>query len=167
MVLRKLCKSRKEFTMPKFEPVSGFDLNRYLGKWYEIARIPTSFEKGLVNVTATYSLRQDGKVQVINEGYKETGKGKHKTAKGKAKLAAKPDSGYLKVSFFGPFYADYIIIDLDLQQYDYAMVASSYDYLWILSRQPKMEKDIYDKLIEKASKLGFDTSRLYLVPQDW
>jgi len=150
---------------PKLEPVSGFDLNRYLGKWYEIARLPTWFERDLVNVTATYSLRSDGKVKVVNEGYKRTRSGKHKVAVGKAKFAKSPDKGYLKVSFFGPFYADYIIVELD-PEYQYAIVASSRKYLWILSREPKMDSTVLDKLVKRAQELGFDTSRLYFTPQD-
>ncbi len=149
----------------KLEPVSGFDLNRYLGRWYEIARLPTSFEKDLVNVYATYSLRSDGKVKVVNEGYKKTKSGKHKVATGKAKFAKSPDKGYLRVSFFGPFYGDYLIIELD-PEYKYAMVASSHKYLWILSREPKIDAAMLDKLVQRAKELGFDTSRLYFTPQD-
>lgn len=151
---------------PKYVPVSSFELNRYLGKWYEIARLPFSYEKGLVNVTATYSLRKDGKVKVVNEGYKNTKDGKHKVANGKAKLGESPDQGYLRVSFFWPFYGDYIIAELD-PNYTYAMVISSPRYLWILSREPKMDKTILDDLIAKAQKIGFDTSRLYFTPQEW
>jgi apolipoprotein D and lipocalin family protein len=152
-------------TSPKLEPVSGFDLNRYLGKWYEIARLPTWFEKDLVNVIATYSLLSEGKVKVVNEGYKKTRSGKHKVAIGKARFAKSPDKGYLKVSFFGPFYADYMIVELD-PGYKYAMVASSRKYLWILSREPKMDSIVLDKLVKRAQELGFDTSRLYSTPQD-
>jgi apolipoprotein D and lipocalin family protein len=150
----------------KYEPVSGFHLDSYLGKWYEIARLPFSYEKGLINVTATYSLRKDGKVKVVNEGYRNTKDGKHKVAAGKAKLGGSPDQGYFRVSFFGPFYGDYIILELD-PEYNYAMVASSPKYLWILSRKPQMDKATLDTLIEKANKLGFDTSRLYYTPQEW
>jgi apolipoprotein D and lipocalin family protein len=150
---------------PKLVPVSGFDLNRYLGKWYEIARLPNSFEKDLVNVSATYSLRTDGKVKVVNEGYKKTKSGKHKVATGKAKFATSPDQGYLRVSFFLIFYGDYMIVELD-PEYKYALVASSRKYLWILSREPKMDSTVLDKLVRKAQELGFDTSRLYFTPQD-
>jgi apolipoprotein D and lipocalin family protein len=150
---------------PKLEPVSGFDLNRYLGKWYEIARLPNPFEKELVNVTATYSLRSDGKVKVVNEGYKQTRLGKHKVAVGKAKFAKSPDRGYLRVSFFWIFYGDYVIIELD-PDYHYAMVASSHKYLWILAREPKMDSAVLDNLIKRAQELGFDTSKLYFTPQD-
>jgi apolipoprotein D and lipocalin family protein len=151
----------------KYEPVSDFQLERYLGKWYEIARLPAQFERGLVNVTATYTIRPDGKVQVLNEGYKETKNGKHSTAIGKAKFAESQEIGHLKVSFFGPFYANYVIIDLDKEHYSYAMVASSLRYLWILCRQPQMEQGLRDKLVKKARGLGFDTDQLYFTPQDW
>jgi apolipoprotein D and lipocalin family protein len=151
---------------PRYQPVSNFELNRYLGKWYEIARLPFKYEKDLVNVTATYSLRKDGKVKVVNEGFKNTKNGKHKVAKGKAKFGKNLDLGYLRVSFFGPFYGDYIIVELD-PEYTYAMVASTSKYLWILSRESRMDKAVLDTLIKKAQKLGFDTNRLYFTPQDW
>jgi apolipoprotein D and lipocalin family protein len=150
----------------KLQPVSGFDLDRYLGKWYEIARLPARFERDLVNVTATYSLRKDGKVRVVNEGYKKTREGKHKVAVGKAKFAGARDEGYLRVSFFGPFYGDYVIIELDQNEYSYAVVASSLKYLWILSREPQMDRALIESLIEEAKGLGFDTDRLYFTPQD-
>jgi len=150
---------------PKLVPVSGFDLNRYLGKWHEIVRLPNSFEKDLVNVTATYSLRNDGKVKVVNEGYKKTKSGKHQVAVGKAKFAKTADKGHLRVSFFWIFYADYIIVELD-PEYEYAMVASSHKYLWILSRKPKMDNAVLDKLVKKAQELGFDTTKLYFTPQE-
>jgi apolipoprotein D and lipocalin family protein len=120
----------------------------------------------LVNVTATYSLRKDGAVKVVNEGYKNTKDGKHNVATGKAKFGKSPDLGYLRVSFFWPFYGDYSIVELD-PDYTYAMVASSPKYLWILSREPKMDKKNLDALIEKAGKLGFETNRLYFTPQEW
>ena len=150
----------------RYQPVAEFDLNRYLGKWYEIARLPNWFKKDLVNVTATYSLRDDGKVRVLNEGYKKTKAGKHAVAEGKAKFGGRPDVGYLRVSFFWRFYSDYIIIDLD-PGYTLALVVSSDKYLWILSREPRMEKDVLERLVEKARTAGFDVNRLYFTPQDW
>ena len=139
------------------KPVSPFELNRYLGKWFEIARLPTWFEKDLSNVTANYSIANDGKVRVENCGVK---RGKLKTAIGKAKLAKDPTVAHLKVSFFGPFYADYKIIVLDTVGYQYAMVASSYKYLWVLNREPTMDKAILDRLLVEAQKPGFDTNQL-------
>jgi apolipoprotein D and lipocalin family protein len=154
------CTGKKE---PPYQPVTGFELQKYLGKWYEIARLPNRFEKDLVNVTATYSMRDDGKVRVQNEGDKPDGK--HKMAIGKAKLAGKPGEGYLRVSFFGPFYADYVVVALDKEDYQYALVASSDKYLWVLSRKPELDKAIYEQLMQKAQQLGFDTSKMYVVPQ--
>ena len=152
--------SCKKETM-RYVPVSPFNAERYLGTWYEIARLPTSFEKDMVNVTATYSLEPNGKIKVDNKGVKN---GKPKKAIGKAFLAGTPNQGFLKVSFFGPFYGNYIIVDLD-ENYSYAMVASSPEYLWILSRTPVLEKDILNRLLEKARSLGFETSKLYFTPQ--
>ena len=151
----------------RYEPISGFQLERYLGKWYEIARLPARFENGLVNVTANYSSRPDGKIQVLNEGYKKTKDGKRVSAIGKAKFAGSKDKGHLKVSFFGPFYANYVIIELDKEKYSYAIVASSMRYLWILCRQPQIDDSLCHNLIEKARSLGFDTDRLYFTPQEW
>jgi len=155
------------FQSPAFgqiTPVSPFSLERYLGKWYEIARLPTSFERGLSHVTATYTLRNDGKVKVLNEGIRENGN--RSEAIGKAKFAGKPDTAHLKVSFFGPFYADYVVFELDMENYSYAMVASSMKYLWILSRTPQLDQSIKDKLVEKARSAGFDISRLIFTTQD-
>lgn len=146
------------------DPVLNFDLNKYLGEWYEIARLPASFEKNLIRVTATYSLEEDGKVKVENAGINEK-TSKPKKAIGKAKIAKGKDIGYLKVSFFGPFYADYIILELD-SNYQYSMVASSKKHLWILSRTPKIEKEILDRLIEKAKNMGFETEKLFFTPQN-
>ena len=144
------------------EAITAFDLNKYLGKWYEIARLPAWFEKDMTHVTATYSLKENGKVKVENAGIK---KGKQKLAIGKAKIAQDADTGHLKVAFFLWFYADYIIIDLDKEKYTYAMVASSKDYLWILCREPKMDANILDSLVNKAEKMGFDIGKLYYTPQ--
>jgi apolipoprotein D and lipocalin family protein len=140
-------------------PVKDFQLDKYLGMWYEIARMPSPFEKDLVKVTATYKLRNDGKVDVINEGYKSTKDNKKKIAHGKAKFSGAKDIGYLKVSFFGPFYADYIIVSLDSENYQYALVASG-KYLWILSRTPQLAQPVLDSLLSKAKELGFDVQKL-------
>jgi apolipoprotein D and lipocalin family protein len=148
---------------PAFTPINGFFLDRYLGTWYEIARMPVSFEKDLDRVTATYSLRKDGKVEVLNQGYRN---GRKKVAHGRAKFAGNPDVGHLRVSFFGPFYADYIILALD-ENYTYAMVTSSSNkYLWILSRTPKLDQKILGGLLAKAKELGFDTQKLIMVKQE-
>ena len=154
-------------SQPRFKPVDDFELERYLGVWYEIARMPSSFEKDLVNVTATYILRIDGGVNVLNQGYKKTPAGKKSSAKGRAKFANDTYKGHLKVTFFWPFYADYIIIDIDKGNYRYAMVASnSFKYLWILSRKPALDSGIVLQLKENARSLGFDTTTLIMVQQN-
>lgn len=142
-----------------------FELEEYLGTWYEIARYDHPFERGLQGVTATYSIRKDGKIKVLNQGYKGGLNGKHKSAEGKAKLASDETPRNLKVSFFLFFYGDYNILELD-EDYQYALIGTgSDDYLWILSRTPQMDKDTYNELIEIAEKRGYDTSKLILVEQ--
>ena len=144
-------------------PVSDFDLDRYLGKWYEVARLDHSFERGLSHVTATYSKREDGGVKVINRGYDSKNE-KWKQAEGKAYPVAEPTDGRLKVSFFGPFYGGYNIIALDSKNYRYSLVSGpNRSYLWILSRTPQMEPGLLGRLVELAARLGFDTRRLIYV----
>lgn len=141
------------------------ELKKFLGVWYEIARFPHSFERDLVGVTATYSLKKNGNIQVINQGYKNTLDGKLKRAKAFAKIPNPSEPGRLKVYFFWPFGADYLILDLD-KEYRWALVGSSSpSYLWILSRTPQMDDRLYESIVEKAKSLGYDTSRLELVPQ--
>lgn len=145
--------------------VKELDLNRYLGTWYEIARFPHSFEKNLVGVTATYSMRDDGKIKVVNEGYKNTLDGEQSKVIGKAKIPDKAEPGKLKVSFFWFFYGDYYVLELDAD-YQYVMLGSSSDkYFWILSRTPKLAPDVYEMLLEKARKRGYNLESLYKVPQ--
>ncbi|MDI3292958.1 lipocalin family protein [Janthinobacterium tructae] len=147
-------------------PVNNFETTRYLGKWYEIARLDHSFERGLSHVTADYSLRQDGGLKVLNRGYKEAD-AKWKEAEGKAYFVDKKDVGYLKVSFFGPFYGSYIVFDLDQQDYSYSMISGpDKSYLWLLSRTPTMDPALQQRLVEKARGLGFDTSKLIYVKQN-
>mgnify|MGYP000356763034 CR=1 FL=1 len=144
-------------------PVSGFDLNRYMGKWYEIARLDHSFERGLTSVTATYSQRKDGGVRVLNQGY-NADKELWKSAEGKAYFVGAKTEGYLKVSFFGPFYGSYIILDLDRENYGYALVCGpNRNYLWILSRTPDLDGEITDRLVQKAKALGFETEKLIYI----
>lgn len=148
------------------ETVQNFELQKYLGKWYEIARFPNKFEKDLVGVTATYTAREDGKIEVLNAGYKNSLDGELKEAKGKAKIPNTENPSSLKVSFFWFFYADYFVMELDTVGYHYALVGSSTDdYLWILSRTPQMDETVYNRLVEKAKSRGYDVSKLYLVPQ--
>lgn len=146
--------------------VKELDLNRYLGTWYEIARFPHSFEKNLVGVTATYILRSDGKIEVLNQGFKFTLNGERSKAIGKAKIPNKLEPGKLKVSFFWIFYADYFVLELDQVNYQYAMIGSSSDkYFWILSRTPQMDSGVYNTLLDKARKRGYHLEKLYKVPQ--
>ena len=144
--------------------IKNFDLSRYLGTWYEISRLPNWFEKNLTDVTATYSLKPNGKLCVQNEGTNLV-RGKRSVVVGKAKFAGKPNEGYLKVSFFGPFYADYIILEID-PEYQWAMVAGSKKYLWILSRTPSMDTALMEYLRDKAKALGFDVGELRMTPQN-
>lgn len=145
--------------------VKELDLNRYLGTWYEIARFPHSFEKNLVGVTATYALRKDGKIEVLNQGIKNTLDGERSKAVGKAKIPDKSEPGKLKVSFFWIFYADYFVLELD-KNYQYVMIGSSSDkYFWILSRTPQMEPANYEMLLQNARKRGYNLDNLYKVPQ--
>lgn len=144
------------------EPVGGFDLQRYLGTWYEVARLDHPFERGLERITATYELRDDGGVRVRNRGY-DVAAGEWKEAVGKAYFVGPPDIGQLKVSFFGPFYGGYNIIALD-EDYRWVMVCGpSTSYLWILSRDPDLSPEIRDRLVARAASLGFDTGRLIFV----
>tara|TARA_B110000459_G_scaffold69783_1_gene78426 strand:- start:413 stop:931 length:519 start_codon:yes stop_codon:yes gene_type:complete len=142
------------------EPVQDFDLNRYLGKWYEIARLDHSFEEGLDNVTAVYSLRDDGGVNVVNRGFLSKDK-VYQEALGRAYFVSDSDEGYLKVSFFRPFYASYVIFELDQDGYQYAFVSGpDTSFLWLLSRTPTVEQALLDHFIETSASLGFDTEEL-------
>ncbi|HPE55396.1 MAG TPA: lipocalin family protein [Bacteroidales bacterium] len=156
----------KKEEIKKMDLVKQVDLERYMGTWYEIARFPNSFEKNLVGVTATYSLKENGKVDVLNQGYKNSLDGKLEKAKGFAKLPDKSQPGWLKVYFFWPFGGDYLILELDQENYQYVLVGSpKKDYLWILSRTPKMEQATYDNLVIKAKERGYDVSKLQMVEQ--
>jgi apolipoprotein D and lipocalin family protein len=147
-------------------PVSGFKLERYLGKWYEIARLDHSFERGLTRVTAEYGLRDDGTVRVVNRGYL-AGDGRWKEAEGTASFVGAPDLGHLKVSFFGPFYGSYIVFGLDEANYRHALVSGpDKSYLWILARTPTLDKAVLDALVARASAAGFDTGKLIFVSHD-
>ncbi|PSW04455.1 lipocalin family protein [Photobacterium lipolyticum] len=146
-------------------PVNEFEINNYLGKWYEIARLDHSFERGLTNVTAEYNLREDGGVSVLNRGFSESD-GEWQEAEGKAFFVKSPDEGYLKVSFFGPFYGSYVVFDLDKENYQYAFVSGpDLSYLWLLSRTPHVAPEILERFITISKELGFDTKELILVEQ--
>lgn len=150
-------------TIPeKASAVKDFDLERYLGRWYEIARMDFRFEKDMNNTTADYSLDGDGTVKVVNSGYNYV-KNEFSTAVGKAKFRGGTDVAELKVSFFGPFYASYNVIALD-PEYRYALVAGkNTDYLWILSRTPDMPDDVINSYLETAAQAGYDVSKLVWV----
>ncbi|WP_226422275.1 lipocalin family protein [Vibrio sp. E14] len=152
--------------MPQtIQPVKDFKLNNYLGQWYEIARLDHSFERGLSKVTAEYRLRKDGGVSVLNRGYSAATQ-EWKEAEGKAYFVNSPDEGYLKVSFFGPFYGSYVVFDLEKENYEYAFVSGpNNDYLWLLSRSPSVSADIIERFEELAEQNGFDVEQLIYVEQ--
>lgn len=146
------------------QPVTPFAIDRYLGRWYEIARLDHSFERGLSDVNATYQLQDDGSVKVINRGY-DTQRKTWKEAIGRARFNGASDVGSLKVSFFGPFYGGYHVIALD-PDYRWSLVAGpDRDYLWILSRDKTLPADVRAQLIDRASALGFATDKLIWVEQ--
>jgi len=145
--------------------VKPFDVNRYLGKWYEIARFDFRFERNMNNTTAQYSLNDDGTIKVVNSGYDYT-KNRREQATGKAKFRGATDEGKLKVSFFGPFYAPYNVIALD-PDYRYALVAGkNLKYLWLLSREKTMPQEIKERYLRKAGAIGYDTTQLVWVKHD-
>jgi len=137
--------------------VSRVELEKYLGKWYEVAHLPFRFEDGCTDITATYGLNKDGTVSVLNECLKE---GKLKRSKGKAKIVDKTTNAKLKVTFFWPFYGDYWIINMG-KDYDYSVVGTpNRRYLWILNRTQHMDDALYSQLIESVKSKGFDVNKL-------
>tara|TARA_B100000700_G_scaffold69816_1_gene77415 strand:+ start:252 stop:725 length:474 start_codon:yes stop_codon:yes gene_type:complete len=145
------------------KPVQGFEADRYLGTWYEIARFDHSFERGLSQITANYSMRDDGGIRVLNRGYNAE-EGEWNEAEGKAYFVEDEQTGHLKVSFFGPFYASYVVAELDKENYRYSLVTGpDKTYLWILARTPELPQEVLDSLLGKAKALGFDTSKLIWV----
>jgi lipocalin len=146
--------------------ISEFQSEKYLGKWYEIVRKDHKFEKGLSNVIAQYEELGNNKIKVTNTGYDEKNE-KVKTVVGKAKIKYKTVENILKVSFFWPFYADYIIMDYDRDNYEYALIRGRSDkYLWILSRTPVLDEEIVSKLLEKAEKDGVELNNLIYVKHE-
>lgn len=147
------------------EPVAGFQPDRYLGTWYEIARLDHSFERGLSKVTAEYSRREDGGIRVLNRGYSAE-EGGWSEAEGKAYFVESEDVGHLKVSFFGPFYGTYAVFELE-PDYQYAWVAgNNTNYLWLLARSPEVDQAVIDAFTVRAAELGFDTDELIFVEHD-
>ncbi|MDY0273262.1 MAG: lipocalin family protein [Advenella sp.] len=151
--------------IPKgIEPVQNFDSRRYLGKWYEIARLDHSFERGLQQVSAEYTLREDGGIKVLNRGF-NTAKNKWEDAEGKAYFVEDSNQGYLKVSFFGPFYGAYVIFDLG-KNYEYSLITShNRDFLWLLSRTPTIDETLKKELLAKMESRSFKTQDLIFVDQ--
>ena len=148
------------------EPVGSFDLSRYLGTWYEIARLDHPFERGLSNVSATYRMLEDGGVRVLNRGYSAED-GEWQEAEGTAYFVDSPDIGYLKVSFFGPFYGSYIIFELDRQEYRYALVCGpDRSYLWLLARDTSLPEALRQELVQVARSKGFAVDELIWVAHD-
>lgn len=157
------CQTNKNNKTMNTTTVSNLDVNRFMGSWYEIARYEHSFEKGMTHVKANYSLLPDGTIRVINSGIKN---GKKKEIEGKArKKKGSNSNSKLEVSFFLWFYSDYFVFELD-DNYQYAVIGSSSDkYLWILSRTPQLPQSTINDLLIKIKKRGYDTSKLYFVPQ--
>lgn len=153
--------------MPKtVQPVNNFELDRYLGTWYEIARLDHSFERGLTRIQAEYSLRDDGGVRVLNKGY-SVEKQAWQEAEGKAYFVESPDQGYLKVSFFGPFYGSYVVFGLDQENYQYAFVSGpDTTYLWLLARTPQVAPEVLEAFKQAARERGFDTEQLIYVKHE-
>jgi apolipoprotein D and lipocalin family protein len=148
------------------QSVGGFEVDRYLGKWYEIARLDHSFERNLSNVTGEYSLRDGGGIDVLNKGYDKR-KGEWREIKGVARFIGEKNVGSLKVSFFAPFWGGYHVIALDKENYRYSMVTGpSRSYLWILSRDKMLDQKIVAELVARAKEWNFDTEKLIYVEHD-
>ncbi len=151
--------------LPPLETVPHVDLARYMGTWYDIASFPQRFQRGCTNTTATYTLREDGTVEVLNRCARSHLEGKLTAAKGRAKVVDRASNARLKVSFFWPFWGDYWIIDLG-QDYEYAVVGHpNRSYLWILSRAPAMAPEVYEGILERLRRQRYDVTRLVKTPQ--
>ncbi len=156
--------NRAQDALP-LQTVRDVDLDRYLGRWYEIARLPNRFEENCDGVTADYSLRDDGMIKVVNTCRLGAPDGDIKTANGKARIVDESTNAKLKVSFFGPFYGDYWIIDL-AEDYSLSIVGEPAGrYLWVLARTPEISEDVKNDVIEKLNALGYDASKLYFTKQ--
>lgn len=155
-----------QFKNDPLETVKVLDLNRYLGRWYEIARFQTNFEKNIYGATAEYTLRKDGKIQVLNSGFKKSLNGAYTSVKA---VAWRPDDniqGALKVKFFSLFSADYLVFGIDEENYEWALVGNNNrSVIWLLSRTPEISKENLDKMMSIAENQGYDLSKLFFVPQ--
>ncbi|GAK84850.1 lipoprotein Blc [Vibrio ponticus] len=145
------------------KPVNNFELERYLGKWYEIARLDHSFEEGLQQVTAEYQELEKTGISVVNRGF-DPATNEWQQADGKAFLVQHDNIGHIQVSFFGPFYSSYVIFELDEEDYQYAFVSGpTLDYLWLLSRTPEVSDELIEKFVKQAKEKGFNTDELIYV----
>jgi apolipoprotein D and lipocalin family protein len=152
-------------TLPSLQVVPFVDLTRYTGTWFEIARYPHKFQKGCIGSRATYTLRDDGKLSVLNECYEERDNNKLRSAKGKAWIVDKETNAKLKVSFFWPFSGDYWIIDLG-NEYEYAVIGHpGRKYLWILARAQMMDETVYEGILNRLKEQHYDTSKLVSTQQ--
>ena len=152
--------------MQPLKTVDSVDVQKYLGRWYEIARFQHGFEKNIVGATAEYSLRPDGRIQVVNSGFKKNLDGRYSEVKAVAWVPDSSKPGALKVKFFNLFTSDYLIFGLDQDKYSWALVGGdSRDFLWFLSRTPTVTNDLLEKMKSIAVSQGYDLSGLYLVPQ--
>jgi apolipoprotein D and lipocalin family protein len=154
-------------TLPEgVEAVQGFDARRYLGKWYEVARLENRFERGLTHTSAEYFLLPEGTLKVVNRGFDPV-QGRWKEAQGRAEFVGSTDVAQLRVSFFRPFYGAYAVVELERDGYTYALVSGgTREYLWILSRTPALAPEILDRLKARARALGFAADRLVFPAQD-
>lgn len=166
LLLLPSCTSQKKQATAPLEVVTFVDLTRYAGRWYEISRYPHRFQTGCVGSRATYTLRSDGRIEVLNECYESSFSGKLRNAKGTAKVVDTESNAKLRVSFFWPFSGDYWIIDLG-KEYEYAVVGHpDRTYLWILSRTKRMDEKLYREILERLGAKGYDTTKLISTPQE-
>lgn len=158
-------KATARLQVPMLRTVEHVELQRYLGTWYEIASFPHRFQRGCTATTATYAMRQDGQIDVLNRCRKGSLDGPEKEARGRARVVDRASNAKLQVSFFWPFWGDYWIVDLGAD-YEYAVVGHpSRDYLWILSRSPTMSRELYDSIVRRLEAQGYDTVRLHRTAQ--
>jgi apolipoprotein D and lipocalin family protein len=166
LILATLTAAPSLFALEPLKTVPKLDISRYLGRWYEIGRFQHKFEKNLVGATAEYSLRKDGRVEVLNSGFKKSLDGKYSSVKAVAWVPDPKVPGALVVKFFGLFPADYLVFGLDEENYQWAVVGNnSRQFLWFLTRTPEVSPELLEKMKSIAIAQGYDLSGLYIVPQ--